>query len=153
MMRVAVTGPSETLSYHPSLSAKDARAELNGDFDNPGPPTTTSRPFASVRSVARLMSLTTFPLDFPFANSIEPVSGEPAESDPSIEPSAEMTSFSRLKPLLRRPGCGFRPSVSRIFAAAALRFESRTVHLILIDVVGTISAITVSFSLLSMSRR
>ena len=58
MMRVAVTGPSETLSYHPSLSAKDSTVELNGDPDFPGPPTTTSRPFASVRSVARLMSLT-----------------------------------------------------------------------------------------------
>src|ERR1022692_4736449 len=44
MRRVAETGPSETLSYQPSLSENTAMGALRGDPDFPGPPTTSNRP-------------------------------------------------------------------------------------------------------------
>src|SRR5687768_7178256 len=46
----AVTGPSATPSYQPSLFAKLLRPRPMGEADLPGPPTTMSRPSSSVRS-------------------------------------------------------------------------------------------------------
>src|SRR6516165_8800393 len=62
MRKMAETGPSDTLSYQPSLSEKTLMGALTGDPDLPGPPTTSSRPFSSVRSMANAMSPTFGPV-------------------------------------------------------------------------------------------
>src|SRR5690242_1114231 len=83
---VAETGPSETLSYQPSLSQKESIVALRGDPDLPGPPTTRSRPASSVRNVASTMSVT-FALAVPgLANSIAPESVGPFVFAPDTDP-------------------------------------------------------------------
>jgi hypothetical protein len=72
---------------------------------------------------------------------------------PLIVARALMTSFSRIKPLLRGPGFCFLASVSPIRNAAAFRFASSTDHSIFVVVEGTISALARSFSFSSISTR
>ena len=124
MRNVALTGPSETLSYQPSLSEKRSSFVFAGDPAVPGPPTTMSLPASSVRSVASTMSSTrwrTFPA---FAKAIEPVIAvAAAPASFLIDATDAITSLSRSKPALRNLAAVFlvkvpEPSSPKICRAA-----------------------------------
>ena len=65
---VAVTGPSETSSCHPSLFAKVVIGAFAGDAEEPKPPRTTKRPAVSVRIS---QSGTTTPRKLPVSNAAD----------------------------------------------------------------------------------